>query len=53
MTTTEKKRSRSKFQPVGRWIRVDLRLAIYIRDSFRCCYCQRDLRDADPPRLGS
>jgi 5-methylcytosine-specific restriction endonuclease McrA len=48
MTVTERKRMRSPSQPVGRWIRVDLRLAIYLRDAFRCVYCCRDLHGADP-----
>lgn len=48
MTTTERKRMISPHQPVGRWIRVEKRLAIYLRDSFTCLYCGRDLRDADP-----
>lgn len=48
MTCTERKRMNSKHQPVGRWIRPERRLAIYLRDSFTCLYCQRDLRDADP-----
>lgn len=48
MTTTERKRKNSPHQPVGRWIRVEKRLAIYLRDSFRCVYCQRDLHGADP-----
>jgi 5-methylcytosine-specific restriction endonuclease McrA len=48
MTITEKKRANSKHQPVGRWIRVEKRLAIYLRDSFACLYCCRDLHGADP-----
>ena len=35
-------------QPQGRWIRVEKRLALYIRDSFACAYCGRDLRNAAP-----
>ena len=35
---------RSQFQPVGRWIRPERRLAIYIRDGFMCAYCGTDLR---------
>ena len=38
----------SKHQPSGRWIRAEKRLAIYLRDSFRCVYCCADLHDADP-----
>lgn len=48
MTTTEKKRLHSPHQPVGRWIRVEKRLAIYLRDKFRCAYCSRDLTTAAP-----
>lgn len=29
-------------------IRKDLRLAIYLRDDFRCLYCLADLRNVDP-----
>jgi 5-methylcytosine-specific restriction endonuclease McrA len=39
LTTTQKKRLRSPHQPVGRWIRVEKRLSIYIRDKFRCLLC--------------
>ena len=35
-------------QPAGRWIRVEKRLALYIRDGFGCVYCGRDLRGAVP-----
>lgn len=48
MTNTETKKARSKHQPVGRWIRADKRLAIYLRDSLHCLYCARDLHGADP-----
>lgn len=48
MTTTEKKKARSKHQPTGCWIRPEKRLAIYLRDSFQCLYCLADLRSADP-----
>lgn len=30
------------------WIRRPKRLAIYVRDGFRCAYCGCDLRNADP-----
>jgi 5-methylcytosine-specific restriction endonuclease McrA len=30
------------------WIRKEKRLAIYLRDGFRCLYCFRDLHGADP-----
>ena len=29
--------------PLGRWIRVEKRYAIYMRDGFACGYCKRDL----------
>lgn len=32
----------------GVCVRKDLRLAIYLRDDFRCIYCLADLRDAEP-----
>lgn len=32
----------------GAQVRKDLRLAIYLRDDFRCLYCLEDLRDAAP-----
>jgi 5-methylcytosine-specific restriction endonuclease McrA len=37
-------------RPNGRgskWITPQRRLAIYIRDGFTCCYCGRNLKDAD------
>ena len=34
--------------PSGAWIRTNRRLAIYIRDGFRCLACYKDLRDAKP-----
>ncbi|MEK9735708.1 MAG: HNH endonuclease [Candidatus Nanopelagicales bacterium] len=45
---TATKRARSPHQPTGQWIRPEKRLAIYLRDGFRCLYCSRDLRDASP-----
>lgn len=30
------------------WIRADKRLAIHIRDNFRCVWCSEDLRDSRP-----
>ena len=32
----------------SKWIRKDKRLSIYLRDSFSCAYCGRDLRGAEP-----
>lgn len=46
--STAAKKMRSPHQPTGCWIRADLRLAIYLRDSFRCVYCCEDLHAADP-----
>ncbi len=42
------KTRQGQFQPKGQWIRTEKRLAIYIRDSFRCAYCGTDLRNEDP-----
>jgi len=39
-------RSRSRFQPVGRWITVKKRLAIYLRDKFYCLATGEDLLGA-------
>lgn len=47
MTVTQRKRLSSPHQPVGRWIRVDKRLAIYLRDGFTCLVCGTDLHGAD------
>ena len=30
----------------SKWIRKDRRLALYLRDEFRCAYCERDLHHA-------
>lgn len=38
----------SRNQYRGVCLRKDLRLAIYLRDSFRCVYCCRDLHGAAP-----
>lgn len=46
MTTTAKKTSRRNNK--GACVRPDLRLAIYLRDSFTCLYCLRDLHGAEP-----
>ena len=35
----------------SKWIRPAKRLAIYIRDEFRCLSCNRDLRDAAPVEI--
>jgi 5-methylcytosine-specific restriction endonuclease McrA len=39
---------RTESRPKGQWIRKDLRLAIYLRDEFRCVYCGANLHGADP-----
>lgn len=44
--TVSAKLARSPHQPVGRWIRVERRLAIYLRDSFECQYCGTSLRNS-------
>ena len=43
---TTKHGSRNTYK--GVCIRKDLRLAVYLRDSFRCVYCCADLHGADP-----
>jgi len=48
---TALKKAKSPHQPTGQWCRADLRLAIYLRDSFRCVYCCADLHQADPRDL--
>lgn len=32
----------------GAQVRKDLRLALYLRDRFTCCYCGTDLHSAEP-----
>ena len=34
------------------WIRKERRLALYIRDTFVCQYCGKDLADAKPVEMG-
>lgn len=48
MSITAAKRARNPHQPVGRWIRPEKRLAIYLRDGFRCLLCWRDLAGETP-----
>ena len=48
MSNGDRKRAASRFQPTGQWIRSEKRLAIYLRDSFRCVYCGKDLHSAKP-----
>ena len=38
-------------QPGGCWIRPEKRLALYLRDDFRCTYCDRDLHHVAPQDL--
>jgi len=49
--TTKAKRKHTPHQPTGRWIRVEKRLAIYLRDGFRCLWCDRDLHGAHPAEV--
>ena len=35
----------------SKWIRPEKRLAIYLRDEFRCVYCGRDLHRVDPQEI--
>lgn len=49
-TRKVRKRARNPHQGMN-WIRRDKRLAIYIRDSFQCMYCERDLSKAEPGEL--
>lgn len=37
--------------PSSAWITRERRLAIYIRDGFRCAYCHKDLRQEKPADL--
>jgi len=48
MSKAASKKTRSRYQPTGQWIRPEKRLAIYLRDRFTCLYCCRDLHDAPP-----
>jgi 5-methylcytosine-specific restriction protein A len=42
------KLARNPHQPTGTWIRAEKRLAIYLRDGFRCLACGDDLSEEDP-----
>jgi 5-methylcytosine-specific restriction endonuclease McrA len=43
---------RSQYQASSsHWITAWKRLAVYMRDGFRCCYCGRDLRDEKPANV--
>ncbi len=51
MTKTEIRKANkaareSQQRPTGQWIRTDARLAIYLRDGFKCVYCGADLHGA-------
>jgi 5-methylcytosine-specific restriction endonuclease McrA len=43
-----RKERQGQDRPSGKWIRSDLRFAIYLRDGFRCAYCGADLHGAAP-----
>lgn len=45
---TQSRRGTERKWNGGKWIRPARRLAIYLRDSFTCIYCLRDLHGADP-----
>jgi 5-methylcytosine-specific restriction endonuclease McrA len=47
-TVTQRKRLHNPWQPVGRWIRPERRLALYIRDGYACVLCGVDLSSGDP-----
>lgn len=51
MTVTERKLANNPYQPVGRWITVKRRLAIYLRDGYSCLLCCRDLSMTDPYQI--
>lgn len=46
----ETARSRGEWQGMN-WIRQEKRLAIYIRDGFRCLHCSRSLKKAAPGEI--
>ena len=48
VTSTAAKKLRSPHQPTGQWIRSEKRLALYLRDEFRCLYCGTNLKGAAP-----
>lgn len=48
MNATNKRSQDSRRRYKGVTMRPDKRLAIYLRDGFRCLYCLQDLHGADP-----
>jgi len=48
--STAKKRAENPWKYTGTWIRPATRLAIYLRDNFRCVHCGKDLHKS-PPHL--
>ena len=48
MTKTANNKGSEKNWNGSKWIRPEKRLAIYLRDEFRCVYCGRDLHNAAP-----
>jgi hypothetical protein len=49
--TARRASGRNDHQPVGRWIRPWRRLAIYMRDGFRCVHCGCNLLRATPREM--
>jgi 5-methylcytosine-specific restriction endonuclease McrA len=52
LTVAEKRKSRNgKHQKGGKWCRRSTRLAIYMRDGFKCLLCGADLHDVEPREI--
>lgn len=49
--STRIEKSKRKPWRGSKWIRPAKRLAIYLRDGFRCAYCGEDLRGAAPSEV--
>ena len=49
--TRKRTTKNGQFQPKGCWIRPEKRLAIYLRDEFRCVYCLRDMHGVQPQNI--
>ena len=50
MATTYKKNTGGSMTQGGKWIRPEKRLAIYLRDEFRCVYCGKIMCHVSDPR---